>query len=133
MGLRSTSDHGVLDYVLGLLTIGAPWLLGFAHGGSETWVLVVVGALGIASSLLTDYEWGAWRQLGLRLHLVLDGFRGLFLVLSPWLFDFAAAVWVPHAVIGFLVLVAAALTWNEPLEDLRYAVASRHDRSESRP
>ncbi len=34
-----TRVHGVLDYLVGLLLIGAPWLLGFERGGAETWVI----------------------------------------------------------------------------------------------
>lgn len=31
-----TRTHGLLDYVVGLLLIAAPWVFNFAQGGAET-------------------------------------------------------------------------------------------------
>src|SRR4051794_6793108 len=42
--LLPTRIHGVMDYLMGVLLIAAPWLLGFSRGGAETWVPVLLGA-----------------------------------------------------------------------------------------
>lgn len=109
-----TRIHGYIDYLMGVLLIAAPWLLGFAAGGAETWVPVVLGAGVILYSLLTDYELGAVHTLSMPTHLWLDGLGGLLLLASPWLFGFADLVWVPHVVLGLLEIGAALTTETVP-------------------
>ena len=41
--------------------IAAPWLFGFASGGWETRIFVLLGAAALIYSLFTDYELGAMR------------------------------------------------------------------------
>ena len=102
--------HGILDYLVGILLIVAPWILGFAAGGAETWVPVALGIGAIMYSLLTDYELGAVRMIGMPTHLILDAMSGLLLAASPWLFGFDERVFVPHLVLGLFEIAAAALT-----------------------
>jgi hypothetical protein len=109
-----TRVHGMADYLLGALLIVAPWLLGFADGGAETWVPVVLGASVIAYSLFTDYELGVVRRLPMSVHLVLDLAGGVVLAVSPWVFGFADDVWVPHLVLGILEIGAALTTRTTP-------------------
>lgn len=114
MRFISTRTHGYLDYLVGSLLIVAPWLLGFARGGAETWVPVVLGAGAVMYSLVTDYELGLVRVIAMPVHLALDGASGLLLLLSPWLFGFADYVAVPHVVVGLAEIGAAALTVKAP-------------------
>lgn len=109
-----TRVHGVLDYILGLVLIAAPWLLGFADGGAETWVPVILGASVIVYSLFTKYELGAIPAIGMPAHLWLDGLGGAFLAVSPWLFGFADLVYWPHLVFGILEVLAALMTRTTP-------------------
>ena len=101
--------HGILDYLVGVLLIIAPTLMGFADG-PEKWVPVILGIATIIYSLLTDYELGALRLLPFRTHLVIDAFSGVFLALSPWLFGFADRVFVPHLVLGLAELGVVMLS-----------------------
>lgn len=110
MRLITTRTHGVMDYTMGILLIIAPWLLGFAEGGAETWVPVILGLGTIFYSLLTSYEYGAADVISMKGHLWIDGFGGLFLALSPWLFGFAELVYLPHLVLGLLEVGAALIT-----------------------
>jgi hypothetical protein len=48
-----TKTHGYLDYIMAVVLIAAPWILGFNRGGAETWVPVILGAGVIVYSLLT--------------------------------------------------------------------------------
>ena len=65
-----TRVHGMLDYLLGALLIGAPWLFGFENGGAETWVPVALGAGVLLYSAFTDYELGLVKKLQMPAHLL---------------------------------------------------------------
>ena len=80
-----TRVHGLLDYLVGLLLIAAPWVFNFARGGAETWVPVALGAGALLYSLFTDYELGLVKRLPMGTHLTLDLLSGLLLAASPWL------------------------------------------------
>lgn len=108
MRFISTRVHGYLDYIIGAILIVAPWLLGFAAGGAETWVPVIIGAAVIVYSLFTDYELGVVKSIPMSTHLWLDGIGGLVLAVSPWLFGFSRFIVWPHLLVG-LVLIGAAL------------------------
>ncbi|CAN5672367.1 SPW repeat protein [soil metagenome] len=114
MRALTTRVHGMIDYFFGLTLIAAPWLPGFAAGGAETWVPVAMGALLIGYSLITDYEFSLLKWLQIPLHLWLDGFGGVLLAVSPWLFNFDQQVWLPHVVIGALQILSAFLTQTVP-------------------
>lgn len=109
-----TNLHGVVDYLTDALLIVAPWLFGFAQGGAETWVPVVLGAGVIVYSLLTDYELGVARVLSMGAHLGLDAAGGILLAASPWLFGFSDVVYWPHLIIGVFEVLAAFTTRTVP-------------------
>ena len=120
-----TQIHGVMDYFMGLLLMAAPWLLGFAEGGAETWIPVILGAGTIVYSLMTDYELGAVHLIPMPVHLGLDAVSGALLAVSPWLFGFDERVWIPHLVLGLAEIAAALTTQTHP----RYAEGRRHTAS----
>jgi hypothetical protein len=53
-----TLVHGVLDYVVGVLLIIAPSLLGFAQSGAESWVPMALGMAVLVYSCRTTNECG---------------------------------------------------------------------------
>lgn len=114
MRVFSTRVHGMLDYAVGALLIGAPWLLGFSRGGAETWVPVALGAAVLVYSALTDYELGLVKRIQMPVHLWLDAIGGVLLAVSPWLFAFDDHVWMPHLVIGIAEVAVAFLTDTIP-------------------
>ena len=114
MRIIPTRVHGMADYLLGVLLVLAPWLFGFAEGGAQTWVPVVLGAGVVLYSLLTDYELGLVRRIPMRVHLGLDLAGGVVLAASPWVFGFADDVWLPHLVLGILEIGAALTTRTTP-------------------
>lgn len=119
-----TRVHGILDYGMGLILIGSPWLFGFGRGGAETWVPVILGLGVILYSLFTDYEFGVVRTLSMPAHLTLDGLGGALLAFSPWLFGFADHVWVPHVVLGVAEIGAALFTRKVPSDVQRSAAST---------
>lgn len=114
MRVIPTNIHGMLDYLMGLLLIVAPWLFGFAAGGAETWLPVVLGAGVILYSLFTDYEMGLSKSLSVPAHLWLDGLGGALLAVSPWLFGFSGEVFWPHLVLGLVEIGASLITETAP-------------------
>jgi hypothetical protein len=126
MRFISTKAHGVLDYLMGILLIAAPWLLDFTRGGAETWVPVTLGAAAIIYSLMTNYEYGASKTLSMRTHLTLDLFSGILLAVSPWLFGFSEYVYLPHLILGILEIGASLMTETVPVHDRRDATHEHH-------
>lgn len=109
-----TRTHGIFDYVLGLVLIIAPWILDFADGGAEQWVPIIIGAIIIVQSLMTDYELGVVKVLPMSTHLTMDIAAGVVLAVSPWVFGFADDIWWPHLVLGLLEIGAALMTQTQP-------------------
>lgn len=124
MRLIPTRTHGYIDYVFGLLLIVSPWLFGFAIGGVAQWLPVILGALVIVYSLLTDYELGLARAIPMPVHLGLDVAGGVLLAASPWLFGFSAIVFLPHLVLGIVEIVTALMTKTRP-ENYRVGAIER--------
>jgi len=126
MRVIPTRIHGMLDYGMGVLLMVAPWLLGFADGGPEQWVPVILGASVIVYSLLTNYELGVARVIPMPVHLWIDVAGGVVLAASPWIFGFADEIWWPHVVLGVLEIGAGLMTRTIPeFESNRPAAGAR--------
>lgn len=104
----------MLDYPVGIALIAAPWIFGFSDvGGAAVAVPIVIGALIILQSLITDYELSVENALPLPFHLAADVVAGIVLAASPWLFGFhdeSANAWVPHVVVGIGLIASGLLT-----------------------
>ncbi|WP_292776094.1 SPW repeat domain-containing protein [Microbacterium sp. UBA6741] len=113
-----TKVHGILDYIVGVALIAAPWLFGFANvGGAAVIIPIVLGVGLIVYSLFTKYEWGPFGFIPMPVHLVFDIVASLFLALSPWIFGFAGEalnVWLPHVVVGVAVIVVVLYSQPQP-------------------
>lgn len=113
-----TKVHGILDYVVGVALIAAPWLFGFASlGGAAVVIPVVLGVGLIVYSLFTNYEWGPFGFIPMPIHLGFDIAASVFLALSPWIFGFANQspnVWLPHVVVGAAVIVVVICSQPQP-------------------
>jgi len=109
-----TRTHGIIDYLTGALLILAPYLFGFATGGTEQWLPQFIGAAIIAMSLLTRYELSAAKLIPLKVHLGVDIATSVLLATSPWLFGFAELIWWPHLLVGLMEIGVAGMTWRAP-------------------
>ena len=120
-----TKVHGVLDYVVAIALILAPWIFGFASvGGAAVIIPMVLGVGLILYSLFTKYEWGLIKVLGMPYHLIFDVAASVFLILSPFLFGFYDMnmwnVWVPHVVVGAAVILVVIFSQTQPeLDEVR--------------
>lgn len=115
-----TSVHGVLDYLVGIALIAAPWIFGFAYvGGAAVYVPIILGIALIVYSLVTKYELGipGIKFLPMPYHLVIDFIAAAFLAASPWIFGFASKplnVWLPHLVVGIVVILVVLVSQTHP-------------------
>jgi hypothetical protein len=114
MRVIGTKLHGYLDYIMGVVVAASPWIFGFARGGAETIIPVVLGVGVIIYSLMTDYELGVSHVISMRTHLTLDLIGGIILAISPWVFGFADYIWAPHLIFGILEMGASLMTKRTP-------------------
>jgi uncharacterized membrane protein HdeD (DUF308 family) len=108
--------HGMLDYPAGILLIAAPWIFGFSDIDAARNVAIIIGAIVIVQSLMTDYEFSVADVLPLSAHLMMDVVAGIVLAASPWIFGFAdegTAAWLPHLVFGLGLIAAGLMTQRE--------------------
>lgn len=103
----NTTIHGLLDYLVGLLLIAAPWILGFDAPGSERTFSITMGVIIISYSLLTRYEWGLLRVIPFKIHLLIDFLSGLLLLSSMWMLGTRS--WFFFA-IGALTIIVTTLS-----------------------
>jgi hypothetical protein len=81
--------HAMLDYPLAVVSIATPWIFGFSDvGGAAVALPIIVGALAIGQSLITDWELSVANIVPLPVHLTLDTLAGIVLVISPIVFGF---------------------------------------------
>ncbi len=112
----STNLHGIFDYLIAAFLIAMPWIFGFVEiGGPESWLPIICGVGIIVYSLLTDYEWGLFKVIDMRAHLVLDVLVGLTLLFSlPFFGHFDVSWWQPHFVVAIALIALAALSQRTP-------------------
>jgi len=118
MKFLPTKVHGVLDYLVGIALIFAPMIFGFSDvGGAAVFIPRLLGAVLIIYALCTNYEWGVWKVLPMYYHLIIDFLAAAFLAVSPWLFGFhdeKKAAWVPHVVVGIVVILVVLVSQTQP-------------------
>jgi hypothetical protein len=118
MRFLPTKVHGVLDYLVGIALIAAPWLFDFWDvNGMAVYIPMVLGIGLIAYSLFTNYEWGLIKVLPMSYHLVVDFVAAALLALSPWLFGFMDEkinAWMPHVVVGVVVILVVLVSKTQP-------------------
>jgi hypothetical protein len=104
--------HAIIDYLVGVSLVLAPFVLGFADGGNAQWVTIGFGLVAVLYSLLTDYELGLVGLFSYRNHLVVDILFALALIAAPWALAFHETVWWPHFAVGVTGLLVVALSWR---------------------
>jgi len=114
MKLVSTKVHTVIGLVVGVLLVFAASIFGFADNNAASMVALWVGIFIVLNELITTSPYSPLKLVPMKIHIALDVVTGLFLALSPWLFSFYdsndAAQWVPHLVVGIMVVGYALLT-----------------------
>ena len=119
MRIIPTRMHGMMDYLVGIVLIASPWIFGFSdESGTAKWTFIIIGAVILATSLMTNYELGVMKVIPMHMHLWVDALAGIVLALSPWIFGYANDTgtngWAPALVIGLLELGTAAMSDPRP-------------------
>ena len=110
--------HAMLDYPLAVVLIATPWIFGFSDvGGAAVAMPIIIGALALGQSLITDWDLSVAKVVPLPIHLKLDAIAGIVLAISPFVFGFSdegTNVWLPLVVAGVGMLNAGLLTQCSP-------------------
>src|SRR5271155_2066838 len=107
MKLLSPKIHGVLDYVVVVVFLAAPTLLGL-HG-IPAMLSYALSAIHLALTLVTDFQLGVVRLIPLPIHGWIELVVGTTLVASPWVLRFAAEA--PARLFYVAAGVVIVLTW----------------------
>ncbi|HEY0045828.1 MAG TPA: hypothetical protein VGB44_03865 [Flavobacterium sp.] len=110
MRVIETKTHGYLDYLVGILLIVLPGIAGWDINDAKSIVPMVVGIVTIIMSLMTAYELSISKIIPMSTHLMMDVLSGIILAASPWLFDFADEVYLPHLLVGLFEIAAGLMT-----------------------
>jgi hypothetical protein len=124
MRILSSKVHTIIGLLVGLLLLFAPQLFAFSNNEPATSAAIGVGVFILLSELITTSPFSLFKLIPMRVHLVLDYFTGAFLALTPWLFSFASSAanaWVPHLIVGILVIGYALIT--NPAVDAKESAA----------
>jgi len=123
MKFISPRTHTIIGFIVGLALLFAPNIFGFSDvGGAAVLVPRILGILVILGELTAKGSFSGMGFIPMSMHIMMDVVMGVFLALSPWLFAFAdeaANAWVPHLIVGILMV--------------GYALATRTTTEESRP
>jgi hypothetical protein len=117
----SSKTHAYLDFALGILLIGMPWLLGFQSVTSATVVSVGAGIILILLNLATRHELGVAPMISLPGHLQMDAALGTLLGLAPWIVDFHTTVYLPHLFVALCIAVLGFITSPLTAEEMEDA------------
>lgn len=121
----SMRTHTIIGLTIGAALIAAPWLFAFAdEGGAAVKVPIYLGIFILLSELTTTSPASPLKWVPMKMHIMTDVLAGLFLLVSPWLFDFAdleANAWLPHVVVGMAIMAYALMTRisDDPLSETR--------------
>ena len=90
MKVLSPRIHGYLDYVVVIVFLAAPMLLGLS--GIPATIAYALSVIHLLVTLLTDFPLGISKAIPIRLHSLIEFLVSLTLIALPWLFGFASVV-----------------------------------------
>ena len=82
-------QHGFTDYSYIPLVAAAPTLFNFEEEEAAKLLCRIQSGGILLSSLFTKAEWGVFRKMPYKTHLILDFSVGVFSLGAPWLFGFS--------------------------------------------
>ncbi len=117
MKLFSTRTHGILDFISVGTLLALPRLFGWSKQTTSLLTNIALGTF--IASLLTRYEFGLFKVLPMKGHLLMDVLVSLVLIASPFVFGFAdeGSHWVFFVVLGVGYLLATLMTQEHPADD----------------
>lgn len=126
MNLISTKTHTLIGLIVGVALILAPWLFGFSENDNATSAAILVGVVVLLSELITTSPYSLVKLVSMKMHVLMDIGVGIFLALTPWLFNFMDNAqpnqWVPHVLVGLAIIGYAVVTDTSQVDDTFTAV-----------
>jgi SPW repeat len=118
--------HAMIEPLVGLVFIAAPWIFGFSDASDATTVSIVLGVLVLLTGLTTRWRMGVVKLLSLGAHRTMDLLVALVAIVSPFVLGFSDN----GAATRFLIIMGAleagtALMTRWDLRD-EFAVAPPH-------
>ena len=114
MKFLSPRTHTIIGFVVGVALLLAPNIFGFSDvGGAAVMIPRIIGLIILLSELTVKGSFSRMGMIPMKLHLVKDVIVGAVLALSPWLLGFSdeeANAWVPHLIVGLMVIGYALVT-----------------------
>lgn len=112
----SLKTHNILDYVGGAILLFTPAIFGFAEIDAARNVFIFAGLALIGYSLLTKYQYALWRVIPLGVHMSLDVFLGVVVMLAPWVFGYRDLLTTGQEVVHYVLAlgVYALVAFTQP-------------------
>jgi hypothetical protein len=79
----------MLEPIVGLLFIVAPWIFGFSDASDATTASIVLGALVLLTGLTTRWRMGVAKLLSLGAHRVMDMLVAVIAIVAPFVLGFS--------------------------------------------
>lgn len=121
MGFISTKAHTVIGLVVGVVLVFAAGIFGFTDNNAASMVALWVGIFIVISELVTTSPFSLIKLIPMRVHIIIDVLTGIFLAVSPWLFNFMDTAqnnqWLPHLLVGIVIVGYALLTSTADVRD----------------
>jgi hypothetical protein len=78
--------HAMLEPIVAVVLIAAPWIFGFDDVGSSTAVSIIAGVLMLISGMSTRWRFSLVKLIPLRTHFRMDVALGVVLIVAPFVF-----------------------------------------------
>jgi SPW repeat len=88
-GPISVNTHAMVEPVMAVLIIVAPWLFGFNDVNDAQVICIIVGALMLAAGAMTQWRYSLVKLVPLRMHFMSDLLLAAVLILTPFIFGFS--------------------------------------------
>jgi hypothetical protein len=112
--------HAMIEPVIALLLILAPFIFGFSDNDTATLVSIAAGVIVLLTGMTTRWSLSLVKLIPLDVHRMLDLGLGVLLILSPFVLGFSdeSTPTIFLIVIGLGEIVAALATNWHPENDL---------------
>jgi hypothetical protein len=125
-GPLALRTHAMIEPIVGVLFIAAPWIFGFSDASDATTVSIVLGALVLLTGLTTRWRAGVVKLLPLAAHRAMDLVVAVVAIVSPFVLGFSdnGAATRFLIIMGVLEIGATLMTnWDDRDE---FAIDANH-------
>jgi len=112
------NTHAMLEPLMAVLIIVAPWLFGFSEVDDAKTICIVVGIVMLLAGAMTRWRYSLVKLIPLRVHFMTDLLIAAVLILSPFVFGFSDEGGATRfmIIIGVLEAITALSTRWDPAE-----------------